>query len=685
MRSSPGGVLAAVLLVAAGGCTSGDGAGDDSAEREPDDGFEFEGTIEVTIENPDRCDFLDTKKCLLPFPNDFFTVADATTDSGRRVKLAAEAMPVNVDGVPIDPIEWNRNDGFSPGSSILTFVPGLHLGQTGAAPVSDMGRSLDGDAPIVLLDAETGERAPYWAELDQSVSRDEDRSLIVRPAVNLAEGHRYVVALRGLRDASGTPIEPGPAFRAYRDRLETRYDPVEERRPHMEEVLTTLEDAGVERGDLYLAWDFTVASERNLSERLLHIRDDAFRKLGKDAPEFTVTEVTVNPTDEHIARQIAGTFAVPSYLTGEGQPGTQFNTGPDGLPRPSGVDITADFLCVVPRAAIGADGAATAARPAVYGHGLLGSEREVGAGNVGLMADEHNFVFCATKWIGMSEEDIGNAAGILEDLGKFVTLADRLQQGILDTLFLGRLMIHEDGFVSDEAFQGVGGDPVIDTRELFFDGNSQGGIIGGAATAVAVDWKRAVLGVPAMNFSTLLHRSTAFDTYKAILDPAYPDELDRLLGITLVQMLWDRAETNGYAAHLTDDPYPGTPEHIVLLHEAFGDHLVANVATEVEARTIGARTPQQVLADGRSPDEQPLWGIRGITRFPFSGSAIVVWDSGAPAPPGMNTPPRDGEDPHEDPRTSSAARRQKSEFLKRNGTVVDVCDARPCTAEPVPD
>ena len=34
-------------------------------------------------------------------------------------------MPRNVAGKPIDPIEYNRNDGFSPGSPIVTKVPGL--------------------------------------------------------------------------------------------------------------------------------------------------------------------------------------------------------------------------------------------------------------------------------------------------------------------------------------------------------------------------------------------------------------------------------------------------------------------------------------------------------------------------------------------------------------------------------
>ena len=51
----------------------------------------------------------------------------------------------------------------------------------------------------------------------------------------------------------------------------------EARRPHMEDLFTTLAAAGIARDDLYLAWDFTVASERNLTERLLFIRDDALR------------------------------------------------------------------------------------------------------------------------------------------------------------------------------------------------------------------------------------------------------------------------------------------------------------------------------------------------------------------------------------------------------------------------
>ena len=627
------------------------------------------------------CDPLDTAKCLYPFPNDYFTVRDRSTDTGRRVDFSPDSMPRNVAGAPIDPTEWNRNDGFSPGSPVVTVVPGLDLDRTGAAPETDIGRSLRADAPIVLLDTTSGRRVPYWAELDQSVPDPAARPLIVRPAVNFREGHRIVVGLRRLQDAAGTTIEPTDGFRAFRDGTRTDDPAIEARRAHMNDVLKSLDQAGVKRNDLYLAWDFTVASERNLSERMLHIRNTAFESLDDKAPQFQVTQVE-NDVDDRVARRVTGTFTVPNYLTGDGSPGNRFDTGPNGLPQRNG-DYTAPFMCIIPRAALKPDGTVARARPAVYGHGLLGSEREVGAGNVRDMANEHNFVFCATKWIGLSEEDIGNAVSVLGDLSRFPTIADRLQQGILDTLFLGRLMIRSDGFVSDPAFQGQG-TPVIDTHELFYDGNSEGGIMGGAATAVAQDWTRAVLGVPGMNYSTLLQRSTDWDTYRAVFDPAYPDPTDHALIIGMVQMLWDRGEASGYVQHLTQDPYENTPNHRVLMHEAFGDHQVANVATEVEARSIGARAHRPALAPGRSPARHQLWGIEEIDGSSFGGSAIVVWDSGTPAPPTGNVAPRDGADPHGSPRASKEAREQKSDFLKRDGRVVDVCHSRPCTAPPPP-
>ncbi len=371
-------------------------------------------------------------------------------------------------------------------------------------------------------------------------------------------------------------------------------------------VFGPLDAEKVDLASLQQAWTFTVASTRNLTERMVHIRDDAFKGLGAaGAPAFTVDKVT-DGVGERTRRRITGTFTVPSYLTvpkngkdpvlgaDAGLPGTRFAyLDGDELPDRTG-DFTATYTCNLPPNATGS----TPARGSIYGHGLLGGQGEVNGGNIAKLAVEGDIVFCATDWYGMATGDVPNVATMLADMSNFPTLPDRVQQGMLAHLFLARLLKSPAGFASNAAFQ-EGGRPAIETGAVYYDGNSQGGIIGGALMAVAQDITRGALGVPGMNYSTLLDRSVDFATYEAVFNAAYPSERDRQIVFALIQGLWDRAETNGYAAHITKDLLPGTPEHQVLLHPAYGDHQVANAAAEVMARTIGASTNEGFLEPGR--------------------------------------------------------------------------------------
>lgn len=567
---------------------------------------------------------------LLPFPSDRLTRADATTDTGRRLNLKLAQMPKNAEGVAIDPSDVNRADGFSPGSTIIVRAK-LPKGAVGLA---DLSRYRAKNAPITVTDARTRKRWPIWAELDSNATRPADRMLLIHPARNFLEGRTYLVKVKGVKP-----------------------------------------------------FKFTVASARSLAGRMLAIRNDAFRQLGDtnladltvagSAPRFAVTKVEEFTPEENakLVRRVTGTIEVPCYLNAAGcPPGSRFNLSPaTGLPvQMPGNVATPTFVCNVPRSA----SAAAPARLSLYGHGLLGKETEVNAGNVQDMAFEHNIVFCATKWAGMSEDDIANAVSVLRDASRMPTIADRLQQGFLNALYLGRLMIHKDGLPANSAFAGL-----VDTSRLYFDGNSQGAIDGGALTAVAPDFTRAVLGVAGMNYSVLLNRSKDWTTYAAIFNPAYPDEALRPLVLDLLQLLWDRGEADGYAQHMTGRNYANTPKHTVLLHAAVGDFQVSNVQAEVEARTIGASVRRPAAEPGRLPERTQAWGIPAIRTFPFAGSALVYWDSG-PGHNGVmplaNIAPSEGEDPHEDPRATKAARDQKSAFLMPAGAVTEVCGTMPC-------
>ncbi len=682
------------------------------------------------------CDFLETSVCLQPWPNDYFTVADNTTETGRRLHLDPSATPQSSYSIRVDPTDFNRADGFSPGQELTVKVPGLDNGaafdETGMVPITDLSQYDDADQSVVVINAETGERHPVWAELDQLADSDVDRNLLIRPAVNFEEGTRYIVALRNLKDAEGDEIGPLPAFRAYRDRLITDQPVIEDRRGEVEAMLGELQSANIPRSSLYLAWDFTVASADSLSGRVMAMREDAFDRLGDEnlsnltvegtSPSFAVTEVTNYTPAENpdLIKRIRGTINTPCYLNQDGcPPGATFawDNAADRTPNfnPAyAADVP--FTCIVPRAVVDDDEIAPA-RPSLYGHGLLGSRSEVESGtggNVRMMANEHNFVFCATDWAGMSGADaMPVVLPILNDVSNFPKLADRAQQGFINFMYLGRAMIHPNGLTTDPAFNvdpdGDGPEaaaPVIDTTRLFYDGNSQGGIMGGALTALSPDFERASLGVPGMNYSTLLQRSVDFDEYAhgifggddtpLGLYDSYQDDAELPLLLSMMQMLWDRAEANGYAHHMTTDPLPDTPQHTVLMHLAFGDHQVANVAAEVEARTIGASVLTPALDPGRHWESTPFMGIPAISSFPFTGSAMVYWDGGplgfdgtidpgTATPPNGNVPPREtdgyGGDPHSYPRRNVEARQQKSDFLKLGGAIQGGCaGGNPCYA-----
>jgi hypothetical protein len=667
------------------------------------------------------CDPLDDGACLLPFPNDRFT-APADTPTGLRVDLPPEGMPTNAGGVQVDPTEWNRNDGFSPGAMALADVPGLDLQATFGLPagvevLDRPARSLAADAPIVLLDLDTGERVPYLAELDHhpgAVAAGR-QLLIIRPLEVLHGGHRHAVALRGLKDADGRTIEPGPVFAWYRgDRAGGPPAGVEPARTaEFNRLFRDLRKAGVGQRDLYLAWSFTVASDQNVTGRAVHVRDEAFGSLGDtdladgvvdgEAPAFTVGQVLDAP-NATTQRRVSGTVLVPNFLHAPALPpagpdggvpleALLFSTdarfdygvadpGPMALPERNETApwLSVPYVCNLPATATPDD----PADPMLYGHGLLGTRTQANGFSTALLR-ARNMAPCGVDFAGMSSFDQLTVIQILQDLSGFGGMPDRIQQGFLNFLFVGRALSHPEGLASHPAFQDGSGAALIDVDTLSYTGISQGGILGGPVVALAPDLTNGVLGVPGINYSTLLNRSVDWEGAAVgnLFYSAYPEVIDRQLGFALMQMLWDRGEGNGYARRTTTDPLPNSPPNNVLLHVAYGDYQVANVAAEVQARAYGARLLQTSLADGRHWSDDPAFRLSVFDRAgdgsiaPHAGSAIVYFDSGNDVPPSVNLPPGDtGGDPHSDPRRDERGTDQRATFL-REGVVVDTFDGQP--------
>ncbi len=231
--------------------------------------------------------------------------------------------------------------------------------------------------------------------------------------------------------------------------------------------------------------------------------------------------------------------------------------------------------------------------------------------------------------------------------------------------------------------------------------------MGGSLTALSPDFTKAVLGVPGMNYSTLLNRSVDWEgefidpanpdipAYASFNYNAYPDKVEQQLVFAMLQMLWDRGEANGYAHHMTDDPYPNTPPHQVLLEAAFGDYQVTNHSAEVEARTIGANFLQTALAPGRHW-ERDVATADGTVPFgltPFARGTRGRQQQHALRPErlgagvlGLGQPdPVQRQRPARRPRRGPARRPAQhrlvvageADVLRRPGSIVDVSDGQP--------
>src|SRR5438309_801869 len=223
-----------------------------------------------------------------------------------------------IDGSP------NRKVPGGAAEQILTVVPGMtkntDLLPSGLPPVTNLAMNTAPNLGVILLDATTGKTWPVWVEIDQytqeaGVTSAEtvgqiQQDLMIHPATNLLDGHRYIVALRHLVTDDGSLATPSPAFAAYRDGTASSNDP---RTAHMNGIFADLAEAGWNKQDLSLAWDFTTASTQNVTGRLLAIRDDAFGQLGEKpqdqakgvvtpgstAPAFQVDSVTDFTPDQN--------------------------------------------------------------------------------------------------------------------------------------------------------------------------------------------------------------------------------------------------------------------------------------------------------------------------------------------------------------------------------------------------
>ncbi|MEY3014601.1 MAG: hypothetical protein RIT45_3336 [Pseudomonadota bacterium] len=673
-----GWLLAAAMLAGCGSdgdkaaATDTGGSGGDVAADAGSDGGA------VTDPAPD-CEELDPRHCMLPWPPPKFLVPDAGTPTGHRLAFGPTSLPKNVSGKPIDPAAWNQADGFGVGFGVITLWPDADL--QGLPTEDDLAPSLAADAKIALweVDGDTLERMPFWVEFDDDVDAQgpEDRVLFLRPGFVPREGRRYIVAFRGMVDASGAAFPPSPAFAALRDGS-TAGSHLAARQARFDEVFGRIESAGWKRAELQLAWDFWTASHEFLHGDMLTIRDAAMAAAGPKGPTLTVTKVDEFTPEQNDACWLAieGTFEVPDFtepidlgngVSGKPQQGFVLHRGADGKPKQNGTRKT-PFWLRVPQSA--RDGSAHGLLQ--YGHGLLGTGSQVKAGHLDRAGRDNRLITFSSNWTGMANPDYLPITAMIFDFSHFHMLPERMHQGMAEFLLLARAMRERLAELPELQSRGV----TIDKTRQFYTGDSQGGIYGTTYVALSQEVTRAVLGVPGQNYSLLLRRSTDFIPYFFIMRAQYEGIIDRAILLAGGQVLWDRADPVSYLRHLSEEPFPDTPTHSAIFASAKGDWQVALITNEITVRSK--------LGVALAPHYGKKVSLVEPTPYPITGSALVNWDFGNPWPaPGPKPPYDTVGDPHGKPRGHPKYIQQMMHFFA-TGTIIDVCADATCPNDGTP-
>ena len=617
------------------------------------------------------CDPLVPEFCGYPFPSNVYTKEDGSTVTGRRVSFGDEFLRNN-DSTP-----WDYSDGFSAGGPILTYLPRAIDDVFGG--VTDIDQSLSEDSPTMILDVETGELVPHFAQIDTQalqlpgIATDES-STMLQPVVRLRDNARYIVAFRNVTNPDGAVIEASETFAALRDGTPSDDDSVEARRALYEDIFAKVEAKGWSRDEIQIAWDFNTASDENNTSWLLHMRDTAFELIGENGPEYTITSVEASTDDgaidpANIAFRIFGTFRAPLFMSSP-EAGSLLLLDENEMPMINQETPWADipFEVLIPQSALESPAAMIE-----YGHGLFGEKEQIQSGHFRSFMNEYNFAFFGTDLQGMSSPDETAVRNALS-AGKFSdvqTMWDRLHQGFLNHLIMLRMM--KTSFAQDETFG-----QYVDADKTYYHGISQGGIMGPVILATSPDIDRGALGVMGQPYGFLLFRSVDFDSFLLVIRVFYQDYRMNQLLIAMGQMLWDRVEPNGYSHHITENNLPGVNPKEVLMRVGIGDHQVTTFAGHVMARTMKAKHLTTGLRD--------VWGLEPVTSTE-SGSFFTEYDFGLPGQPYCNVPMSMCSDPHEDVRRREASRKQLDEFL-RNGTgtnhcLVDDADTEPAVADGV--
>lgn len=621
---------------------------------------------------PDVCNPIDGHGCMLPWPSSTYLKKDSTTETGYRVDIPLAAMPTNEDEVTIDPAPLNRYDGFSMTAPLLArFETGVSA--TGLPSFKNPDESLAADSPIVLVDLDTGERAPFFAELDVNTLDPNVRNLIIRPLARLHEKSHYgVIITTKVKAADGGPLVSPKGFLALRDGGDFGHPRFSAMKEGWAKIEAALPDLGIAKSDVALAWEFRTASDDFMRSDLTTMREKALPVIGTNGSGVGFTVTSTKPNLATTFKRYLGTYKSPDFLTDGEKDASILRRGADTLPTNSGLR-DARFAAIIPKCVT--DGTYPLPRPTVvFGHGLFGSAEEyLDDDFVGDLAQDHCLIIIAGDFIGLTSRQLQLAPLAVNDMNRGTQISEKLAQSVIDFMSLGAVTRGPMSTSPDFQFNGTN---VIDPEKVFYIGGSLGGIMGNTLMAYDPSFKKGVLAVPGGVWSMLFERSAAWFALLGAAQGSYSDPEVYQLVVSFLGLAMEPYDPITTAAHVIKDPLFGQPAKDILIWYSLGDCLVTNISTEMILRTMGMK----ILG----PSVKTPWHIE-VADGPLSSGATVYDEHPTPMPPDTNQPPAEDNGTHSGVNRNPSALRQVEQFLLQNQVVAECKSGQtvvPCNCNP---
>ncbi len=508
---------------------------------------------------------------LWAFPDDAFTIDDASTHTGLRPQLTPETMD-ELSALPETYQQIFRDLGKLDGFGITAGLTLRFSTPLDPESLSTGESTASADASIGLFVQDAAGARPWPYELTLT---EQDQTLILHPMVPLPPKSQAFIAVSSrVRAADGRSIGKSPTMAAA-----LAGDPADATSGRVAERMRAAATSYINAGGAASVDD--IAGVIVFTTQSVHEHGIA---IAADIRQRSVTSDDISCVDETLWRKCDGTFVAIDYRGANGVIGDELDTS---------TTYTLEFTIWLPSANPGPYGG-DAYPVLIYGHGLGGGRDQ--AGRLAEFAAPRGMATIAIDAVRHGRHPTStNNTTLLNTLDFFgisaqeltfepLLMREHFRQSTYDKLQLMRLILGGIDVDGDDQAD-------LDPTRISYLGVSLGGIMGSELLALAPEIAAGVLVVPGGRVGSIVSDASQFSILIDIMRPegTTDGEVDRFFPV--LQTVIDRGDAAAWATHLLYD-LPNRPADLpdarphVLMGYVLDDDTVPNSTNRALARAL---------------------------------------------------------------------------------------------------